>query len=445
MPAPLRGAGRFPMNLLQKFRQRKPHVLLENTIMLYILTFSNALLGLVTQGYQTRVLGAEHIGLLGAANYTTNFFQIFIDFGFIMSATAKISQHREDKKYLNKTLTCVVSAKCFFMVLSLLVLMIFIRPTLKEPGELLAYVFYLLYVCMVALLPDFMYRGLEKMSAITVRAVLVKVFATAMVFVFVKQPEDYYLVPLISAIGNAGATLFVYWHLFAKIGLRFAKVSFRDIWLEIKDASQFFLSKVSAAINSNLNGILLKNVAGPVANGLYFNADKVISTARNGMSPISDSLYPHMMKHKNFKLVKKAMLYIYPIILAGCAFVFVLARPLLVWWLGEEVGAQVVLPLRLLIPAAVFTFPNYILGYPTLGAMGLARYANISVAFGTAVYLIGVGVSFLTWGIDLVSLCVLTSLTDFAILVFRLVVIVRNRHLMNGSEGPLSEKEEKQP
>ncbi len=424
------------MNLLEKFRQRKPHVLLENTIMLYILTFSNAFLGLVTQGYQARVLGVEKLGILGAAQYTTNFFQILIDFGFIMSATAKISRHREDKKYLNKTLTCVVAAKCLLMAASFLILMIFIRPSLKEPGELLAYVFYLLYVCMVALLPDFMYRGLEKMSAITVRAVLVKVFATAMVFVFVQKPEDYYLVPLISAIGNAAATLFVYWHLFSRIGLRFAKVSFRDIWLEIKDASQFFLSKVSAAINSNLNGILLKNVAGPAATGLYSNADKVISTARSGMSPISDSLYPHMMKHRNFKLIKKAMLYLYPVILAGCAVVFLFAPWLLEVWLGEEVGPQVVLPLRLLIPAAVFTFPNYVLGYPTLGAMGLAKYANISVAFGTVVYLVGVGVSFLTWGINLVSLCVLTSLTDFAILVFRLVVIVRNRHLMSGSEEP---------
>ena len=41
-------------------------------------------------------------------------------------------------------------------------------------------------------------------------------------------------------------------------------------------------------------------------------------------------------------------------------------------WLGEE-GSQVVLPLRLLIPVAVFCFPNYVLGYPTMGAMGLAK------------------------------------------------------------------------
>ena len=151
------------------------------------------------------------------------------------------------------------------------------------------------------------------------------------------------------------------------------------------------------------------------------------------MSPIADSLYPHMMKHRNFRLIKKAMLLVYPIILVGCAIVFIFAEPLLVLWLGEE-GSQVVLPLRLLIPVAVFCFPNYVLGYPTMGAMGLAKFANISVVFGTFVYLAGVAVLWLTVGINLVSLCLLTSLTEGSILAFRLVVIVKNRRLMGA--GP---------
>ena len=143
-----------------------------------------------------------------------------------------------------------------------------------------------------------------------------------------------------------------------------------------------------------------------------------------------------MMKHRNFGLIKKAMLIVYPIILAGCAIVFVFAEPLLVFWLGEE-GSQVVLPLRLLIPVAVFCFPNYVLGYPTMGAMGLAKYANISVVFGTFVYLAGAALCWFTWGIGLISLCVLTSVTEGSILAFRLVVIVKNRKLMGTVTGQL--------
>lgn len=423
------------MNLKLKWNRPRRGGLLENTVMLYILQFSNMALGLLTQGYQMRVLGLDNVGVLSAAQYATNFFQILIDFGFIYSATAKVSRFREDKNVLNKVLTCVILAKAMFMAVSFLILFAFIAPTLPDMSQVLVYAFYLISVCTYALLPDFMYRGLEQMSTITIRAVAIKFFATLMIFLFVHQPGDYFLVPLFTAVGNLGAIVFVYWHLFRKVGVRFCKVTWYEVWVELKESSQFFLSKVAGSINSNLNGILLGTMAGPTATGLYTNADKIIGAARSGMSPIADSLYPHMMKHKNFSLIKKAMLIVYPVILLGCAVVFLFAEPLLVFWLGAE-GSQVVLPLRLLIPVAVFSFPNYVLGYPTLGAMGLAKYANIAVVFGTAVYLLGALLLWFTVGINLVTLCLLTSVTEGSILAFRLVVIVKNRKLMGASRTP---------
>lgn len=432
------------MNLREKWRSRQRHSLLENTVMLYILQFSNMALGMLTQGYKMRVLGVELVGLLGAAQYTANFFLIFLDFGFLLSATAKISARREDKHELSRILSCVVAAKVIFTLISAVVLTVFIVPKLTGTGEVLAYYFFLLSCVAATMLPDYMYRGLEQMSAITIRAVAIKFVATALTFVLVQRPEDFYLCPLCTAIGNLGALAFVYWHLHSRVGVGFTRVSLREVWVEIKDSSQFLLSRMAASINSNLNGLLLKHAmpdAGlsiytnsDMATGLYTSADTVIQAARNGMSPISDSLYPHMMKHRNFSIVKKAMLFIYPVILLGCAFVFAFAEPLLTLWLGPE-GRDVVLPLRLMIPVAVFCFPNYVLGYPTLGAMGLAKYANISTGFGTVIYLIGAWVCYKTVGISLPALCILSSVTELSILLFRLAVIIKNRRLLQSPDG----------
>lgn len=432
------------MNLREKWRSRQRHSLLENTVMLYILQFSNMALGMLTQGYKMRVLGVELVGLLGAAQYTANFFLIFLDFGFLLSATAKISARREDKHELSRILSCVVAAKVIFTLISAVVLTVFIVPKLTGTGEVLAYYFFLLSCVAATMLPDYMYRGLEQMSAITIRAVAIKFVATALTFVLVQRPEDFYLCPLCTAIGNLGALAFVYWHLRSRVGVGFTRVSLREVWVEIKDSSQFLLSRMAASINSNLNGLLLKHAmpdAGlsiytnsDMATGLYTSADTVIQAARNGMSPISDSLYPHMMKHRNFSIVKKAMLFIYPVILLGCAFVFAFAEPLLTLWLGPE-GRDVVLPLRLMIPVAVFCFPNYVLGYPTLGAMGLAKYANISTGFGTVIYLIGAWVCYKTVGISLPALCILSSVTELSILLFRLAVIIKNRRLLQSPDG----------
>lgn len=436
------------MNIKEKWRSRQRHSLLENTVMLYILQFSNMALGMLTQGYKMRVLGVELVGLLGAAQYTANFFLIFLDFGFLLSATAKVSARRSDKRELSRILSCVVAAKVVFTVISAAVLTLFIVPKLTGTGEVLAYYFFLLSCVAATMLPDYMYRGLEQMSAITIRAVAIKFVSTLLVFVLVQRPEDFYLCPLCTAIGNLGALAFVYWHLRSKVGVGFTRVKPREVWAEIKDSSQFLLSRMAASINSNLNGLLLKHAMPDggamftdpnIATGLYTNADTVIIAARNGMSPIADSLYPHMMKHKNFSIIKKAMLFIYPVILAGCAFVFAFAEPLLTLWLGPE-GKDVVLPLRLMIPVAVLCFPNYVLGYPTLGAMGLAKYANISTGFGTLIYLIGAVICYMTCGINLIALCILSSVTEFSILVFRLVIIFTHRQLL---KQPPPGKEEK--
>lgn len=296
------------MNFLQKFREKQHSVLLVNTIMLYILRFSTIFLSFITQGYQSRVLGMELLGTLGAAQYTTNFFQIFIDFGFILSATAEVSRQRDDKKALSRVLTSVVLAKTAFIAISFAVLFLFVAPGLKDDKEVLTYVLFLVGTALNSFLPDFMYRGLEQMTTITVRAVSIRAFATAMIFLFIHAPGDYYLVPLFTALGNAGALVFVYWHLFCKIKVGFCRVTLGQVWREIRYSFQFFVSQAVTSVYSNTNGIILKATLGGVAAGLYTNADKVISAAKNAMGPIADSLYPHMVKHKSFHLIKKALL-----------------------------------------------------------------------------------------------------------------------------------------
>ena len=394
------------MGLKEKWRPRQRHSLLENTVMLYILQFSNMALGMLTQGYKMRVLGVELVGLLGAASYTSNFFLIFLDFGFLLSATAKVSARREDKRELSRILSCVVAAKVIFTVISAVVLTVFIVPKLTGTGEVLAYYFFLLSCVAATMLPDYMYRGLEQMSAITIRAVAIKFVATALTFVLVRRPEDFYLCPLCTAIGNLGALAFVYWHLRSRVGVGFTRVGIREVWVEIKDSSQFLLSRMAASINSNLNGLLLKHAMPETGLGIYRNPE------------IATGLYTNADT----------------VILLGCAFVFTFAEPLLTLWLGPG-GKDVVLPLRLMIPVAVFCFPNYVLGYPTLGAMGLAKYANISTGFGTVIYLLGAFICRSTVGISLPALCILSSVTEFSILLFRLVVIVKNRRLLHGPAG----------
>ena len=55
-------------------------VLLQNTFMLYLLTFSNYFLSLVVVPYETRILGPTVYGTLGAATAIMVYFQLALVF-----------------------------------------------------------------------------------------------------------------------------------------------------------------------------------------------------------------------------------------------------------------------------------------------------------------------------------------------------------------------------
>lgn len=425
------------MNPLKKLRNKQYGLIVENTIMLAIFQFSSILMTLITSGYQTRVFGEKNIGILNLAVVYMGLFQLFIDFGFNISAVAKVSKHRDDKAYISRILTCVTIAKTIFIVISCVVLAVFFTNKYENGTEALTYWLYLISYALLALIPEYLYRGLEKMSIVTIRAVSIKAFATIMIFVFVRRENDYYMVPMFNVIGNLAAVLAVYHHLFTKIGVKFYRVSFRDVWQEIKESSQFFVARIASTVYGSVNGIILERLdPTKIMTGYYKQADYVISSARNGLiSPVADSLYPHMMRSRNFKVIKKALFLVLPIITAGCAVVFLFAEPLCVLWLGADYGPHVVLPLRALMPVVVISVPNYILGFPTLSPMGLAKHANTSITFGTVIHVINLAVLFFTGNLSMLTLCILTCITEFIIMCYRIVIIYKNRHLLKENSG----------
>lgn len=423
------------MGLFGMWKNRTRGGLIENTVMLSIMEFSNLALGFVTSGYQFRVLGNDNYSFLYYVLYIMTFFQLFMDFGFIQSAPGKIAKRQKDGKYLSRMLTCVTIIKLLFFGFSAVVLFCMLLFTDVSGLQYATYWICLLQVATNSLLPDYMYRGMEKMSVITVRTVLIKLFAVAMLFLFVKQEDQYYLVPLFTAIANIGAIVFVYFHLFVKMKIPFCRVSVQDIFTEIKDSSRFFFSRIASTAYTSVNGIIIGN-QNMADTGGYRSADTIIGAAKKGLlSPLADSMYPNMMRTRNFSIVWKALKIAMPILVLGCAGVFILAEPICTLWLGAE-GTVAVLPLRALMPTVIITLPSYILGFPTLGAMGLSKQVNNSTIYGTVLHVIMLGITYFTGNMNMLTLCILTCVTELFILLYRITVVYRNRHLMYETPQP---------
>lgn len=402
----------------------------SNTIFLFVLTFSNYLFNFITFPYQTRILGPEIFGNIGFATSVMTYIQLILEFGFLLSATEDIAKNRDNKKEVSKIFSAVTCCKfilIFICLAALIVLCTFVGRFKEDP--LLFYLYFVAYA-VFAFVPDYLYRGIENMKAITVRSVLIKMFSTIMIFIFMKEASQYYLVPVFTGIGNFVAVIFVLFHVH-KLGYGFVKVSVKDVFDTLKRSAYYFISRVASAVYTATNTMILGFVfgSGSALVGYYSTAEKGISVAKQAISPITDSLYPHMVKHRNFALVKKLLIIGMPVLFVGCGVVMIIANPLCAFVFGEEYY-QAGDYLRLLAPVVFFAYPGMMFGFPMLTPMGLAKHANRSVICGAVLQLSMIALIHFIWGITPEKICIVTCITEIFTCAYRAIVVFKNRHLM---------------
>ena len=379
--------------------------------------------------YETRVLGPEKFGLIGLAAAIMTYAQLAIDFGFLLSATQEVSANRDDRRKVSSIFTCVTVNKLLISVVTFFVVMLICGNVELWKEHIQFFGLFFISTMLQSLLPDYLYRGIEKMGAITIRTVLIKLFFTVMVFVLIKGPEDYLFIPILQIIGNGIALLFVYLHLFFKEKIFFVRFCVKDLLNRFKASAVFFLSRIATTVYTVANTIILDLFYEGKMTAYYTSANRLISTAKGGLSPISDSLYPYMVRNRDFKMVKKVLLIIEPIVILGCAVLFIWAKPFCIWFFGAEYEASAPI-LRVLLPIVVITLPNYIMGFPVLGAMGLNKQANYSVVFGSVVHIINLLVLYFSDNLSVISLGIATAITDAVILAYRCFIVYKNRHLL---------------
>lgn len=408
----------------------KNKTLIKNTVMLYVLQFSSYLFSFITVPYQTRILGPKIYGVLGLAVAVMQYFQLFMDFGFMLSATEDVSKHREDKNYISRKLTSITIIKAVFGIISLIIILALITFVPSFSKYKWVYVIYLLAYAVNSFLPDYIYRGIENMTAVTVRTVAIKFLFCVMTFVLLRSKNDFLIIPILLLIGNTVAAFFAYLHLFKKFDYCFCKVSLKEVFCDLKRSSVFFYSRIASTIYSATNTVILGFVdATGVITGYFTSADKIVTTAKNGLSPISDSLYPYMVKNKDFGMVKKVLPIIMAPIVLGCIVVAVFAEPLCVFAFGADFAGTANI-LRAFLPTVVVILPSYIFGFPMMGALGISKYANYSIFIATFVHILGVTVFALLGQINGVVLAAMTSVSEWTVFLYRFIMVYKHRNLM---------------
>lgn len=357
----------------------------ESFFSLSILNGIVLLFPLLTMPYILRVVGPERYGVYGFIYILVQYVLVFNNYGFDFSATKEISQHRDDKVYVNRVFNAVIVCRLLlFLVASVVffLLSFWLMPTAVERWMFLGG---LVLVLGNTFVPVWLFQGLEKMRYLTIVNVLGKSLFLVLVFVAVRKPEHYVFLPLIDGVGYLAAGVLSMAIAHWQFGIRFGMPSWPDVKEQFRSGAAIFGSTLGMTLYRKSNIFLLRFFVGDAALGIYTAAEKIITGLQSVVSPISQALFPHLGRsfvgrsdRENVHTLVKVSRYMMPLFCLFSVFVVVFSDFLIRILCGSAFMEARSL-LRVLSPVLVLGGMNYILGIVGLVNLNRSKFFFVGV------------------------------------------------------------------
>lgn len=401
--------------------------ILKNTTMLIIFNIAKILFPFITLPYLTRIFSTEVYGTVAYVKTVMSYMQIIVDFGFVLSATKDIVNVRKNKNQMSYVIGDTLLAKVIMGLIGFIVLIILIAilPILRNNilYTLLSY----LVVFVSIFLMDFLFRGLEIMQSITIPFIVMKTISTLFTFLMVKNDNHLMLIPILEIASSLVAVVIV----FIKIKKLKLKINFsgiKKVFLSIKESFVYFLSNVASTSFNAISTLIIGVQISPVEVAYWSVCMQVIGTIQNCYTPISDGIYPEMIKSKNIGIIKKSIKILTPVVIVGCIACYFMAGFVLNILGGEEY--LVAIPVfRLLIPALFFGLFSVLLGWPTLGAIGKIKQTTISTFLSVIIHIILLIILIIFDKFTLINIAIVRTVTEFILFFTRYCFYRKYRNL----------------
>ena len=395
----------------------------KNTFFLYIMTGAKFVLPLIITACLTRRLGPDAYGVISYLTPVMGYFILLFDFGFNFSATKKIAQHRADPVLIEKTIAAVYTAKILLVLAGFLPLMLLLLCIDLLRQYVLLTVLYYLSTAAQIFIPDFLYRGLEKMEGVTTRYILAKLLTAVLIFLAVRDDGGLILVPLAYLIGTVAAALHTNHHMVKKLGYRVALGGLREAAAELRESGIYFVSTFASTALSVTSTFVMGIVGMPTAQIAYWGvAFQVVQAVQAMYDPITTSIYPHVAGKRDHKFVLLITLCLLPLVAAGCVLLYCLAG-LAVKIIAGSAYLAAVPVLQALTPMLLFSFVAQMLGFPLLGALGRERQASFTTLVAAGAQILGLVGLALSHHFTLLSLALLRNVTELIFMILRIYFV----------------------
>jgi PST family polysaccharide transporter len=244
------------------------------------------------------------------------------------------------------------------------------------------------------LFPVWFFQGMEKMKYITFLNIFARIIFTISIFIFVKNASDFLYVPILSSLGSIVAGVLAFWIVFKDFGVKFRMPDFERVKFDLKEGWYIFISTVAISLYTTSNTFILGLFTNNIIVGYYSAAEKIIRSAQGLLSPVSQTIFPHVSKLMNeskdagIKFIRRITYLIGGLSFVISLVIFILANLIVGTILGSQYTESIII-LRILAFLPFLVGLSNVFGIQTMLTLNYKKaFTNIIVfASGVNIFL----------------------------------------------------------
>lgn len=323
----------------------------------------NYLVPIITLPYLTRTLGSDQYGVLSLSMSIIQYGILFINFGFNLSATKKISQNRSNEKYISNVFWETILSKIILFTTCLVALTLITQTESISNIKIIIFIFYI-QLFAVAIDPIWLFQGKESLGKISIIGSIIRLLNIPLLLFFVHSENDIKTVALIQAL------LFLLSSFINLILVYKSKTIKKIIPKEInilkslKSSFPIFIGTAAISLYNTSTPIVLGLFSSYSEVGIYSASFRIQSACVGIFTVLGQVIYPRVSKifseneNEGYLFIKKLLKISTPLLIITSITFYFIVPQLSPWLLGEEFSSsektlKILSPLITLIPISV--------------------------------------------------------------------------------------------
>ena len=367
----------------------KIHSVKFNFIMNFIMSASSIVFPLITFPYISRVLMATGNGKVATASAVITYFNMFASLGIPTYGIRACAKVRDDKEKLSKTVQELLIINSITMFLTLIAFIFTVALIPEFAAEKNLYIINGIGMVLNVFAITWLYNALEQYAYITVINMIVKLVSLILMFMLVKQPEDYVIYGGITVFASSASYIFNFIYATKFVSLK--KAGSYDFRVHMKPILRFFAMSAATSVYTNLDVVMLRFMQGDTEVGYYNAAIKVKTILVTLITSLGTVLLPRLSyyikkdkKDDFYRMIGKAVDFV---VIAGLPLMiyFMLYAKESIQFLAGDGYKGAVLPMIILMPTVLLIGLSNITGIQILTPQNMEQKVLNSIVCGAVV------------------------------------------------------------